>query len=511
MKKNVSQLKTGIILSYLNMGLGNLIPFFYTPVMLKLLGQNEYGLYKLSSSVTSYLSLISLGLGGAITRYLIKAREEEGEQAEKRMLGLFIIIFRIIAIVSFVIGILIVLNLDIWYMEALSDVELSRMCILVFLMVCNTALSFSVSPYISAVSSHEKFIILQIINILTTCISPLLNIFALLLGFGSIGMAVFSMGLTVLCRVIYSRYVKVCLKLVPDYRSMPIRYLKEICVFSFWIFISNVVAQLYNATDTVMIGMIPTLAVTGVAIYSIGNTFNQIVFSLTTGVSSLIAPKVNKMIFQGTSLNELTELAIRIGRIQCYIFSLLVTGFIAFGKPFIYLYAGPGYEEAYWVAILMMIPNMVPLVQSVCLSIITAQNKHRFRALVYLMIAIVNVIGTWCLMHKWGIIGAALMTGIALVVGQGFIMNWYYQRKIGLNMVQFWMNIVPIYLVPTVLCLATLYFATWIDFYNISSLMIGIVIYSLIYVGVNYKFVINNYEHELLREFFANLNGRYRR
>lgn len=79
MKKKVNQLRIGIILNYVNLGLGNLIPIFYTPIMLSLLGQSEYGLYKLASSFTSYLTLISFGLGSAITRYLIKSREQEGK------------------------------------------------------------------------------------------------------------------------------------------------------------------------------------------------------------------------------------------------------------------------------------------------------------------------------------------------------------------------------------------------------------------------------------------------
>lgn len=94
MKQPKSQLKTGIILNYINMGLGNLIPIFYTPIMLSLLGQNEYGLYKLSSGITSYLSLISMGIGSAVTRYLIKARIENGQEEEERVLGLFMVIFQ---------------------------------------------------------------------------------------------------------------------------------------------------------------------------------------------------------------------------------------------------------------------------------------------------------------------------------------------------------------------------------------------------------------------------------
>ena len=95
MKQERSQLKIGIVLNYINMGLGNLIPIFYTPVMLALLGQSEYGLYKLSSSITSYLSLISMGIGSAVTRYLIKAKAEKGQEEEERVLGLFMVIFQI--------------------------------------------------------------------------------------------------------------------------------------------------------------------------------------------------------------------------------------------------------------------------------------------------------------------------------------------------------------------------------------------------------------------------------
>ena len=63
---------------------------------------------------------------------------------------------------------------------------------------------------------------------------------------------------------------------------------------------------------------------------------------------------------------------------------------------------------------------MIPLIQSVCLNVIMAQNKHKFRSLVHLAVAIGNVIGTWFLMQVMGVVGAALMTGITLVIGHGF-------------------------------------------------------------------------------------------
>lgn len=511
MSNKKSQLKSGVILNYVNIFVGTLIPIFYTPVMLRLLGQNEYGLYKLSSSFTSYLGLISFGIGSAVSRYLIKSRTEKGQDEEEKYFGLFISIFRIIALITFVVGIILITSIPLWYGNSLSDDELNRMRIIVFLMVCNTCVGFISSPYTSAVATHERFVFLQVINIITTCVSPIVNLIVLFLGFKSIGMTVSSLVIAILSRYIYYFYVKKSIGLIPNYKEKPKGVLKEILVFSFWIFVANVVAQLYNATDTFIIGMVPKLATAGVAIYNVGMVFISMTHSLTTGISTVISPRTQKMVFSGVDSTELTDLAIRVGRIQGFIVTLIVTGFIAFGRQFIEFYAGYEYKDAYWVAIVVLIPNTIPLLQSVCLSIIIAQNKHKFRSIVYLGIAIANVIGTWFAVHKWGIIGAAIVTGVALVIGQGFVMNWYYQVKTGLQMGRFWKEVSKLFLIPILMCVITLYISKYVNFYSIPIFIIGVVVYTIIYCLINWLVVMNNYEKSIfivpIKKVIYNLKG----
>ena len=64
-KTGIDQLKSGVILSYISTGFNMIIQLVYTPVMIQLLGQSEYGLYTLVGSVVSYLSLFSLGFNGS--------------------------------------------------------------------------------------------------------------------------------------------------------------------------------------------------------------------------------------------------------------------------------------------------------------------------------------------------------------------------------------------------------------------------------------------------------------
>lgn len=56
--KKVNQLKLGAALSYVSLGVGNVISILYTPIMLRLLGQSEYGLYNLSNSIIGYLPVL---------------------------------------------------------------------------------------------------------------------------------------------------------------------------------------------------------------------------------------------------------------------------------------------------------------------------------------------------------------------------------------------------------------------------------------------------------------------
>lgn len=511
MANNKSQVRIGAVLSYINMALGSLIPMFYTPIMLNLLGQDEYGLYKLSSSATSYLSLVSFGVGAALVRYLVKYRAADDREGESKMLGLFNVIFLVISSIALILGLLLTFNLQVFYGSSLSDSQLSEMQVIVLLLTISTAISFSATPYTSVVSSHEKFLFLQVINIITTVLTPVTHLIVLFLGFKAIAMTVNTLVLNVIVRVLYIIYVKKTIHIKASYHNMPFNLVKEILLFSFWVFVSDIVNQLYNATDTVIIGMIPALATTGVAIYNIGAVFTSMMNSFTYGISGVLTPKVNMTVFKGASNSELTDVLIRFGRLQAYIVSLVCCGFIAFGTHFIGLWAGKGYSEAYWVSIFTMVSLCVPLMQNVALQIIRAQNKHKFRSLVFLAVAIVNVIGTWICVHYYGIIGAAAVSGIAYMIGPVIIMNWYYYKKIGLEIGRFWKNIFPIFICPVSLCIITCIISNFINFDKWIPLFIGILCFAVLFIIISWKFVFTDYEKDIFRGPVLKIVRKFRR
>ena len=83
----MNQLKAGAALSYVSVVLHIVVGLAYTPYMLRMLGQSEYGLYSLAASVVGYLTILDLGFGNAIIRYTAKFRAQ-GKQREFSIVSL---------------------------------------------------------------------------------------------------------------------------------------------------------------------------------------------------------------------------------------------------------------------------------------------------------------------------------------------------------------------------------------------------------------------------------------
>ena len=221
-----SQLRAGVLLTYLNIGLGSLIPIFYTPVMLRILGQSEYGLYSLANSVVGYLSLLTFGLGSTIVRYVAKYRAEGNKEEEEKVIGLFILIYSVLAVFVLIGGAVLAGNVETIFHRGLTDAEISKITILIRIMSFNMAISFPISVFGSIIMAHERYIYRQAVNILSTVAVPCANIVVLYLGYGSIGMSMVSTGLQFLMLPLNVGYCFYNLKLRPKFRKLPIKLME---------------------------------------------------------------------------------------------------------------------------------------------------------------------------------------------------------------------------------------------------------------------------------------------
>ena len=269
------------------------------------------------------------------------------------------------------------------------------------------------------------------------------------------------------------------------------------CGFSLLVFIATISEMLFWATDKVILGM--RVNTTAVAIYNVGATFNNIVMSLSTAISSVLVSKITGMVTSDRPREEWTDLLIRVGRLQFLIIGLIVSGFTVFGRPFVELWAGLDYSESFWVAVMTLFPLCIPLIQNTALNIVVAQNRHQFRSVMYFCIAVCNVISTYLLVPYMGVIGAALCSCVSYLLGQGLIMNIYYYKVTGLDIPLFWKNILKMAIIPALMLTAGLLLNRVMVIDGWITFLAGVVVYTVVYTLPMYSFAMNDYEKNIIR------------
>ena len=480
-----SEIKMGAILGYINMIVNLVITIVYTPIMLRLMGQNEYGLYSLVTSVIAYLSVLDMGFGNAMVRFVSRNQAQQNGEKEKRINGLFLLLYTIIGILAFCIGLVLIFNVNNLFGSTLNPLEIKKAKVIMIILVFTVSVSFPLSIFDSYVIASEKFKYIKILNIIKNISIPLIMLPLLLVGFKSIAMVIVTSLFNILFHIstMYYSFKKLKMKIKIDLKNLDKGLIKEIASYSFFIFLSIIVDNLYANTDHIILGSICGTA--AVAVYAISAKISQANQTFSTTISGLFLPKITKLLEQENAEEKITNLFLKVSRIQMYIMFLIASGFIVFGKFFINLWVGNTYKDAYYIVLLLIIPAIVPLTQNICISIIQAKNKHKFRSIMYIFIAILNIIISIFLAKKYGAIGAAIGTAIGNILGQIITMNIYYWKAIKIDIPKYWTNFSKIGIPIVFLTLISYFFVNKIEL-NLIKFMLSVLVYLCAYFIVFY-------------------------
>lgn len=495
MKKN--EKSGGMILSFLSQVISIVVGLAYSPIMIRILGTNEYGLYQLVLSVVNYLNLMNLGFNGAYIRYYSIAKQKKDEKEVARINGMFFNVFMIIAVLCLIAGVILYGNIYILG-DKISEADYIIARKLLVILVINLALSFPNSLFVAYMSANERFVFQKVLNIVFNLLVPVLNLPLLLWGYGSVGLVSATLVLTVVRLVINVYYCVKALEMKLNIFAFDIDVFKSLLKYTFFIFLSDLVDQLNSNVDKFLLGKI--LGTVAVAIYSVGFNLKNYFVMISWIAPEVYIPEVNRVAIEEKNDTRLTQLFTRVGRINNYLVLLVLTGFILFGKVFIRLWVGPEYDTAYYGAVMLMVAGYIPAVQTLGTNVQNAKNMHQVRSIVYFVVAVLNVISSIFLIKLWGVLGTCLGTLLATLIGHGIFMNAYYHKKIGLNIISFWKEMSKWYFPVGFLFIITIIILRYAEVTNWFTFLVGIVIYSCAYAILLYLFGLKKDEKELIRQ-----------
>ena len=500
----MNQLKAGAALNYVSICLNMVVGLIYTPYMLRMLGQSEYGLYSLAASIIAYLTVLDLGFGNAIVRYTAKFIAEGKQKEREEMFGMFFILYIGIGVIAMIAGSILSLNVENLFSHSMTEMEVERTRIMLWLMTFNLAFTFPMSIWGSIMTAYERFVFQRLVSIVRSVLNPVVMVLLLVIGYKAVAMVVVTTIFNVVTLLINWWYCKYRLHIKIRFSKFKWKFLKEVSIYSFWIFLNAIMDRIYWSTGQFILGVYRGSV--AIAVYAVAIQLQGMYMMFSTAISGVFLPKVTAMVARDNNEKEISNLFIRTGRLQYVVMAFILSAFIVFGKSFIHLWAGEGYEDAYQLCLMFFIPLTVPLIQNLGITILQARNQMKFRSLLYIFIALASLVLSILLAKPFGTYGCAFATVFALLLGQVIIMNVYYQRRQHLDVVRFWKEIGKMSIVPVISVIVGLFITNSSFFASVSIVKfagIGL-LFTIIYCAAFWLFSMNKEEKNLFLDPLKN-------
>jgi O-antigen/teichoic acid export membrane protein len=501
----MSQLRAGAVLSYIQLAAGNVAGLLLTPLLLRSLGQSGYGVYALVGTLVGYISLLDLGLGSTIVRYVARYRAQDDRDAEARFVTLCVLFYTGVALLVVAAGAVLYPRLGSFFGGRLSPGELADAGAMFALMVGNLAVSFPLGAYSALIVGHERFVFSRTFAIVRIVVRFGLAAALLAAGYKAVAIVVLDTVLNLAAGAVGAWYSHASLGFRFRAPRADRRFVREVVAFTAFVFLNMIVDQVYWRIGHVILGA--SVGPGAVAVFAVAMTFVQYYMQFSMGISGVLLPKVTRMVTAGASAAEITSLFSRTGRAQLVVLAYVLGGFTLFGKAFIRLWAGPEYEGAWLPAMVLMVPLTIPLIQNVGISILQARNQQAFRVVSYAVVAAANVAVTLVAVGRWGVLGAALGTALSLVVGNIVVINVYYRRRVGLDVRLFFRETLGVLGPAAALALAVSWPLGWWGATSWGSLALRIAVFTAVYAAAMWRLGLNEVERNELRGAAARLGG----
>ena len=501
----MSQKKIGIVLSYAQILVTIAVNLLYTPIMLRLLGQSEYGIYSLSSSVIGYLALLYAGMTSTYLRYYSRYKKTEDKSAIARLNGLFLVMFSVLGICALMTGLLLADNLHIILGNGLTQAEYRLAHVLFVIMAVNMALLMPKTVFSTLIFSQERFIFIKFLDVSQAILMPIITLPLLYRGYGSVGMScvvLFLTGITLLISMYY------CLKKLAcqfSFCHIPFELIPEMLSFSLFILLQGIMDQLNWHLGKLLLANFADSA--AIAIYAVGLQIDLLIINFSAAISGVFVPQIYEFV-QTKKIAELNKLWLKVGRYQFFVVYFVFIGLLFFGRTFIRLWAGDSYEMAYIVAVLLVLPLTIHLCQVLAMEILRAYNRHGTWTLVHFAASIAGFLFCIPLTKYYGLMGVTIGTCVSMFLVVNLYDNWYYAKAANLDVLSFFKEMKK--LLPAMLMTAAcaVFFVSIIEIDNWKALILTGSLFTIMYGLIMYQIGMNHDEKFLVKNIINRITSK---
>jgi O-antigen/teichoic acid export membrane protein len=399
------------------------------PFNISHLGQSAYGLWALTASITFYFSVLDLGYGGALVKFVAQYRALRDRTALNEVLSTIFVVFTLVGLATFGVTGLVAWQFGRVFNVQPDQLETGRRVLV--LIGAFIAVRFSLSIFGGLVYGFQRYYLNNVISIGTSLVVAAVNVLVLQGGHDLVALvaATTAVRLVALGGFAWTAY-RVYPGLTVSPRLFSRARLKEVTGLSVYMLVLDWSAKLNYSADALVIGAMMTTA--AVAVWTVGQRLAEVSQQLTNQLNDALFPLVVDS-DAGQRADRL-RLILRQGtRLSLALATPVCVGLIVMASPLVNAWVGSGYAGSAVVAQLLLVVVLVRVGNATAASILKGAGRHRLLAGVNFGTAAANVLLSIALLPHLGLVGVALGTLLPVVLTAAFVLFPAACRRVGVG------------------------------------------------------------------------------
>lgn len=405
--------------------------FFITPIIVRALDKELYGVWSFLNGLLAYSGLLYFGLGSAVIKSVAQYRAASDDAGINRVASIVLTIFSLVGLGCFVLFSGLSTVIPELFADPLSPDAARGATIACVLLGVRLLMAFVASTFACLMAGHDRFdlvntvgIVLVLTRFVTTPLlvraghEPLIT----LAWLSTITETLYAVGLAALS---YWYVPRLALRLTRP-MSSELRLLYGFGLQSFFIVFG---VKLISYTDTTVIGVM--LGAASVAVYSLPLQLVEYARLAIGGFSGVLLPQLTILATTG-DLATLRKRYLDSARIACFLSGWLAALIIALGPLFLTRWVGPEFgAPVRWVLVCLAVAGFGQvLTTQVPIGFYQSLHVLAFPAAVLTAEALLNVTLSVWLAPRLGLNGVAIATLVPALFVSVSLLPAYLCRKL---------------------------------------------------------------------------------
>lgn len=498
---------TGIALSYVNTVANAVIGLFLSAYIVRQIGSAENGVYQSMSSFLSYLTVLEFGIGSIMTRNISLCRKD-GSDEETILRNVSTVWY-----ISLGLSVLILLAAGVFYCfidriyaASMTEAQIGEGKLIFLLMTVRLLASFLSQGLKGCILGFERYSVAQVLNLAHLLVRTALVFVLLRLYRFALVVVIIDLTLQLLTFLYYLFYCGKRLKLRFSLKRFTPAIFREMTPLAFAMFLQTIVNTANGNVDKFVISILMTPV--AVSVYSVGMYVFNMFSSLMVVPISMYMPQIAGDMRSGKRGRELMPSLVPPCRFTALMGGAVLFGFFAVGKPFLQVFYGPEYLDAWRIALVVMLPSYINMTVGVLINVLDVLRKRHIRSLCLLLTTGANIVLTVLWVKGHGMLGAALATCVCTFLGQDILLSIYYTKRIGIHVPTLLWRSYRGVLPALLLAGAGAYGITLLFENRLHALLLGGFGYVLLAAGLLLCFGLNASERDQIRAKLKKIGGK---